>query len=908
MTLQNYRKLDLKIRRIFNPQAGLLESNTAQAEPVSEAPLDRDYNPSRLPDLMRRWARRYTTAQGGPDPLVTILRVEPLSPAQISQIPDLAIEIKPGDEPLMVYMLTASPLRTRGPRGSQPRINGQLYNSELYYIRAVVADADVRSVHRVDTLDFEYGLNVLQDVPRSLGLSLPQLQQIAQEMLQAADAHAHESIQEAAPWRRPSRAKDTTHQLDLDFTAKPEPPKPEPPKKRIPIDPSDIYTVLPRSEWRKFEQELDRYIIDDNWDSTITNGHNVESRIVGVLQNEVDGKIFYTVIYIMVHAEALGKSTYKKSHTSAPIDSWWTLATAYFADSRGKLMSLLKRQRQNVAYGRAGNYDTRKGPPKLPDKRPRFYIYERYLMKNPSVIDPRSVPISPVAQQKRLERVQDDNAAIHYSRQLDGYTSYRRYYRLDDLPSPSMVRSMGKALWNEVARKVGQPEFDEQDIPVELLPPEGQWPYGTVARDFDDHYDDERFEESRDPRRDREHSPHAHTPFVDGPTDRHMERYLTRQLERFEREMIESCLDARPAHPTASLPHHLHAQVSHMEMLRAVEQQAQSSHLFAGSPLKVIALDPVVGPFGPNGYLATALWRRSDTDPVQLYALPVSSSGAWDGSYINTPALAPTPHWQSYLRELRVMTQLAHRSASRLTSMDLKRAIRRYTATTIAVQEAIAYNDKGEVELDYLRDSGRKREKGELRTAMRKSSKKDGQRVKGYQRTLKIAPEFTMPVIGAYSRTRDLPQELMQAIKAGSFVGSDQFIRRTAFYLATVLKNRGIHPDCFLPLPSRAGFPERLVRALKDYYPQAKLLAPPPKDGTVSSVWVVKRRAKAQTFYQSYTPDKRTKGTVIIVDDWFVTGASIAAVAERLVAAELDSLIPGPIDQVIGLVLGVSSR
>ena len=1002
-----------------------------------------------------------------------------------------------------------------------------------------------------------------------------------------------QALQEAAPWRRPSRAKDTTDQGALDFSKRPEPePAPEPaPKKKRAVDPSEVYTVLPRSEHRQFERLLEQYIIDDNWNSDTINGQNVESRIVGVLQNEIDGKVYYTVIYLMVHAEALGKSTFKKRFTTSQIDKVFVLTTAYFADSRGKPMSLLRRQRNDVVYGKV-SYDKSKGAPKLPNTRPSFSLYDYYMIDDPKPFNPPFSPSADTAAKKarsRLDAVRYDNAKLAHSRALDSYTGYRRYYRLDDLPSPERVKNMGIDLWNEVARKIGVPEFEEKPIPAELLPTPDEWPPGYDLRDFNDYYDDE-IEEAFDPRnKERDsasstarrstlrnaaalrrhilahydpgvveileaplaksipdysgalpsgarwivwlyapdedpssiflnigllHDPdylypqsnraegaawdalyadfedgddptagglavgllgqntgslsipaamrklqsvartaltiddveraakamrrrlgesaqiaaiaegvehifsrRVASPLLDFNTNAMIERFLTDELDAYD--LAEDTVRAlRPSKSLASMARNLEAYLAQTDAYAgaspyiinlAPHREFPSSFLALivaareGEPMFITArafatdgpspadasgeigiemaipslpadaediirhwremadttlttmdlrralrryqrglpcdlVEAITSPRDQqNKATSTAArdWlnriRRQTDNPdhmhflflpngratlapgSQVYFTATHFSGGrytirlwidWENTARSIDGFTLYPNEQSVER----MFDLAKDSMSYRVNMDddaLRKALKDLKRRAAELDEAIRIDDDGNTVLDYGADANKKRAEGDFKTAFRRSSKKTGKKVKGYQRKLKVTEGYDMQVIGAYSRTKDIPMELMQSIKAGAFNGSEQFTRRTALFMAAILRERGIKPDYLLPLPSRAGFPARLANMLLDYLPGARLLPSPPKAAAVSDVWIPKRRAKARDFYSLYTPPKKTSGTIMIVDDWFVTGASIAAVADRLVMASLDGEI-GEIDALYGLVLGVS--
>lgn len=834
-----------------------------------------------------------------------------------------------------------------------------------------------------------------------------------------------QALQEAAPWRRPSRAKDTTDQGALDFSKRPEPePAPEPaPKKKRAVDPSEVYTVLPRSEHRQFERPLEQYIIDDNWNSDTINGQNVESRIVGVLQNEIDGKVFYTVIYLMVHAEALGKSTFKKRFTTSQIDKVFVLTTAYFADSRGKLMSLLRRQRNDVVYGKV-SYDKSKGAPKLPNTRPSFSLYDYYMIDDPKPYNPPFSASADTAAKKarsRLDAVRYDNAKLAHSRALDSYTGYRRYYRLDDLPSPERVKNMGIDLWNEVARKIGVPEFEEKPIPADLLPTPDKWPPGYDIHDFNDYYDDE-IEESAQIAAIAEGVEHIFSrrvasPLLDFNTNAMIERFLTDELDAYD--LAEDTVRAlRPSKSLASMARNLEAYLAQSSSYAgaspyiinlAPHREFPSSFLALivaareGEPMFITARAFATdgpSPADASGEIGIEMaipslpadaediirhWREmADTtlttmdlrralrryqrglpcDLVEAITSPrdqqnkATSTAARD--WLNTirrqtdnpdhmhflflpnghATMAPPYevyftathvrrgqytirmwiNWENTARSIggftlypnddsvEEMFSIAKRELRSRVNMDddaLRKALKDLKRRAAELDEAIRIDDDGNTVLDYGADANKKRAEGDFKTAFRRSSKKTGKKVKGYQRKLKVTEGYDMQVIGAYSRTKDIPMELMQSIKAGAFNGSEQFTRRTALFMAAILRERGIKPDYLLPLPSRAGFPARLANMLLDYLPGARLLPSPPKAAAVSDVWIPKRRAKARDFYSLYTPPKKTSGTIMIVDDWFVTGASIAAVADRLVMASLDGEI-GEIDALYGLVLGVS--
>lgn len=904
-------------------------------------------------------------------------------------------------------------------------------------------------------------------------------------------------LEEAAPWKRPSRAKDTTNQLDLDFSRRPD-PEPAPKKKRA-IDPSEVYTVLPRTEALKFARPLEQYIIDDNWDSESINGQNVESRVIGVLQNEIDGKVFYTVIYIMVHAEGLGNSTFKKRATLSPtIDSSWSVRTAYFADSRGKIMSLLKRQRQSIAYGR----ETRQKPPRLPDNRPRFFILDSFLMQNAEEPDTANMPDIPSVRERRVKMIKRQNALLQHGRKLPDYTSMRRYYRLDDLPTPGQVRAQGIDLWNKTAQKVGAQAVELRDIPQSALPDSPEdWPSDAVSMDpdrFTDYYDDE-IDESLEEGLEHQLSRYATSPFLDPRQDRAIERYFSRQLDErldlalrrtsaqlgagyalkpdssiarlayelevqlalrpdltIERpqvidyarargssayiatvlylgdgqpniaalrvapdtvsnpvEMALPSYDANPDDILRSLRQMADTAMTSMDLMRAMRRyeasagesvalelgesadpqraaQSKATSKAARDWLNTIRQGSnspyhehflflpnggdVTGLLGPQIYLTQIPY---DDGRVMIYAY--GQHRLYGFHYIRSATLVPAEQSVSYMvsalldefgarfemdrAELRkAVTQLKRRftveeddagdmgegfwpkrrrnrrswnkgqqaqpqdtadsSKPPKPVKESRRPLKGRGYNTHSVWneeleqahrhafmgEAIRIGTDGEIEIDYGADKARKRAQGDFKTQMRRSGKKAGRKIKGYNRKLTVAPGLKIDVIGAYSRTKDLPMELLQGIKAGAFTGSDQFVKRTALYMAAILRERGIKPDFLLPLPSRAGFPMRLAKYLLDYLPGARLLPQPPKIASVSSVWIPKRRAKAKQYYseQPYPLPARTSGTILIVDDWFVTGSSIAAVADLLIDKQIAGEI-GDIQALYGLVLGISS-
>lgn len=911
-------------------------------------------------------------------------------------------------------------------------------------------------------------------------------------------------LEEAAPWKRPSRAKDTTNQLDLDFSRRPD-PEPAPKKKRA-IDPSEVYTVLPRTEALKFARPLEQYIIDDNWDSESINGQNVESRVIGVLQNEIDGKVFYTVIYIMVHAEGLGNSTFKKRATLSPtIDSSWSVRTAYFADSRGKIMSLLKRQRQSIAYGR----ETRQKPPRLPDNRPRFFILDSFLMQNAEEPDTANMPDIPSVRERRVKMIKRQNALLQHGRKLPDYTSMRRYYRLDDLPTPGQVRAQGIDLWNKTAQKVGAQAVELRDIPQSALPDRPEdWPSDAVSLDpdrFTDYYDDE-IDESLEEGLEHQLSRYATSPFLDPRQDRAIERFFSRQLDErldlalrrtsaqlgagyalkpersiarlayelevqlalrpdltIERpqvidyarargssayiatvlylgdgqpniaalrvapdtvsnpvEMALPSYDANPDDILRSLRQMADTAMTSMDLMRAMrryeasagesvalelgeaadpQRAAQSKatskaardwlntirqgmnspfhqhFLFLPSGQAPRASDPQVyftfipyddGRVGIYGfarrdndgrllYLQTSNFRPAEEDLDSMVSrFKIVFGTAIFGSNLKLDASALRSafiqlkrrftveeadddsegmgegFWPKRRRNRRSWNKGQQSTADQpADSSKLPKPVkesrrplkgRGYNTHSVwneeleqahrhaFMGEAIRIGTDGEIEIDYDADKARKRAQGDFKTQMRRSGKKAGRKIKGYNRKLTVAPGLKIDVIGAYSRTKDLPMELLQGIKAGAFTGSDQFVKRTALYMAAILRERGIKPDFLLPLPSRAGFPMRLAKYLLDYLPGARLLPQPPKIASVSSVWIPKRRAKAKQYYseQPYPLPARTGGTILIVDDWFVTGSSIAAVADLLIDKQIAGEI-GDIDALYGLVLGISS-
>jgi hypothetical protein len=959
-----------------------------------------------------------------------------------------------------------------------------------------------------------------------------------------------------------ARAQDTSDQIGLDFSA-------PPPRTPLPIDPEDIYEVLPRSEHRRFEMPIKNHLKNDHFDSETVNGSNTEFEIVGILQNVMDGKIIYTVIYIWVHAEALGYSTYKKRATTGRIDARWNLSTAHFVDSRGKLMSLDRQDANSLRYEKIRREAARKL------RRPFFRVFETYSMKNP---EPIPAPDSSKAMRWQPPEIQArrTNAEIALGRTLGAYPRYRRYYRLEELPSVEWVKNRGIALWNEVARKIGDPPYVEQPITADLLPQKREdWPFDpdllAQADSGDEYYDTPRYEHRHhdassslleasgqaaqtglykpiargmwrrferplrfyfrnrfarissmqlddtrwrvvaafrsqiqsttyysivvvwlndpqlsdptspapddqgfyietihfyedgqgaikdvasvlasqggapgtpakvqpkqgtrtrnvvqpplnivdfvdlsdpttprmstpswimpdlrkdhakrtsarrrnsllsairtfglrmrkpkmiyqigldlyqqaqqeigvafpqidpaslvQPERSRErelgyamegvehmYSKHATSPFLDHRTERLIERRLTQELVAYESQVIKRALSCAPhLVPRRRLGNQLGKsqsigslayQIAH-ELPQYVEELADAAPM-------ILDLSPARD--NPGLAMVLVLYFDQDIEQTQI-ASYLYGAGLASEPFVQMalPALPADP--QDILRHYRAQADTT------MTTMDLMRGIRRYNQsgphTRVAtpfleayhqeLDEAIRIADTGEVELDYDADRSRSRKRGDFRTKMNRTAKNKGRRVKGYKRTLRIYPDppndrpelNKIEVVAAYSRTKDLPMDLLQAIKAGSFQGSDQFVKRTALYLAAILREKGIKPDYLIPLPSRAGFPLRLANALTNYVSGARMLQPPPKTASVGDTYIAKRRKKARDYYNAdvYKLPSRARGTFLIIDDWFVTGSSIAAVAELLVRAQ-DSEQIGTIDNIYGLVLGVSS-
>jgi predicted amidophosphoribosyltransferase len=172
--------------------------------------------------------------------------------------------------------------------------------------------------------------------------------------------------------------------------------------------------------------------------------------------------------------------------------------------------------------------------------------------------------------------------------------------------------------------------------------------------------------------------------------------------------------------------------------------------------------------------------------------------------------------------------------------------------------------DGDQVEFDY----GVPREPGSMSTEMRPQLFVRRRQIPGTDRTL--TQYF------AYKRDAS-PTALLKALKVASGEEVDQFIRRTAVYLAAKLPGSY---DCLVPAPST----KPLAALLADELAQRLMLPvmePPKRSGKMSSIGVHQRTAAAVDMFDM-SAQRNLKGHALIVDDFTTSGATFLGIAAAL--------------------------
>lgn len=212
--------------------------------------------------------------------------------------------------------------------------------------------------------------------------------------------------------------------------------------------------------------------------------------------------------------------------------------------------------------------------------------------------------------------------------------------------------------------------------------------------------------------------------------------------------------------------------------------------------------------------------------------------------------------------------------------------------------EAVYIDDDGELIIDY----GAEAEPGQLSTRMGKRSGSFA----AYKRAIRLATSNRdkLVLVGAYTTAKS-DSELLMAIKAMGSREAEQFVARTAVFLArSVKKLLPSYPDVIVPASSSKPLAGTLAKELG-----ARLRVP-----VVDEIPKVSDRKMYQTHYKKRpyvakelfdpAPADLLRGHVLIVDDFSTTGSTMMGLGAKLL--EMQSVDgSNPIHTVSGAVMAL---
>lgn len=181
--------------------------------------------------------------------------------------------------------------------------------------------------------------------------------------------------------------------------------------------------------------------------------------------------------------------------------------------------------------------------------------------------------------------------------------------------------------------------------------------------------------------------------------------------------------------------------------------------------------------------------------------------------------------------------------------------------------EIATVDRRGRARIDYSIP----REKGAMSTEIRPELFARSRSIPGTDKRIKMYFAYVRDGSGS---------DVVRSLKKVNTPSIEQFVNRTAIYLAAKL--RGSEPafDAVMPAPSSSPLAGKLAAALATRL-SAPLLSAPTKQGSMCSVHVSQRHAKAKDCFN--VPDQpRMNGSILVVDDVTTTGATFVGLAANL--------------------------
>lgn len=189
------------------------------------------------------------------------------------------------------------------------------------------------------------------------------------------------------------------------------------------------------------------------------------------------------------------------------------------------------------------------------------------------------------------------------------------------------------------------------------------------------------------------------------------------------------------------------------------------------------------------------------------------------------------------------------------------------------LQEYVRLGAEGDLDIDYHQPKA----PAALRTQLRHDP---AGHPRPYVKNRRTPDGVNVPQVLAYKKD-DAPTPLLRAIKAVPTPAATQLVRRAAVFLAPALRAYSI--DAVMPAPSSKPLAALLAQELATRLGALPVLAPVEKVGSMTKLGVMDRMKAAATMFQA-SAQPQLRGTILVVDDYITSGATVIGLATALYA------------------------